>query len=257
MNLNNQRILLTGASRGIGFAIAQELARHGARLFIMARDENRTMSACEKLAQSGAKVSCKAIDISDLRSIAPAIQKAIEAMGGIDILINNAAITTQQMVVDQNMSLVEKEMRVNYLGVYAATQAVLPTMLAQKGGMIVNIASTIGKVPSPTQANYCASKAAIIAFSEALRSEVEDQGVQVKVFIPGHTDTEMGNSIKLKTPQLMTAEAVAQDFIKALRSKAPEYICGGANRGIISISRMMPELARKIMKDIALSSFFA
>ena len=179
MNLNNQRVLIIGASRGIGLAIAQELARHGARLFIMARDENRLMTACEKLAQSGAKVSCGTMDISDLGSIATAIQKSIEVMGGIDILINNAAITTQRMVVDQDMCLVEQEMRVNYLGVYAATQTVLPTMLAQKGGMIVNIASTIGKVPSPTQANYCASKAAIIAFSEALRSEVEDQGVQV------------------------------------------------------------------------------
>lgn len=257
MDFRNQRIVITGGSRGIGLAVARELASLGSQLFLIGRDAERVQTACSNLPHSGIQHYWMAADLSDLANIPSVVNRAQEAMGGIDILVNNAAISLQEFVVESDLAKVEAEMRINYLGVYAMTRAVLPLMLAQKSGLIVNVASTIGKVPSPTEANYCASKAAVIAFSDALRSEVEDQGVKVKVFIPGHTETDMGNSIKLKTPQFMTVDEVARDFIKALRSSSQEYVCGGANRGIIGISRVLPETARRIMKDIALSSYHA
>jgi 3-oxoacyl-[acyl-carrier protein] reductase len=257
MDLNGQRIFITGGSRGIGLAIAQELARHGAQLFLFARDPAALTAARDTIIRSGAKASCAVLDVSDLAAVEPIVHRAVEGMGGIDILVNNAAVTSQKMVVDQDMNQVEKEVRVNYLGTFAVTRAVLPAMLAQKRGSIINVSSTIGKVPGPTQANYCATKAAIIAFSSALRSEVEDQGIQVRVFIPGHTDTDMGKSVRLKTPRLMTAEEVARDFIRALNSRAPEYVCGSANLGIINMSRLFTEQARRIMKDISLRSYYA
>lgn len=257
MDFRNQRIVITGGSRGIGLAVARELALQGSQLFLIGRDEERVRTACSNLPHSEKHHYWMAVDLADFENIPLVVNRAQKAMGGIDILVNNAAVSLQEFVVASDLAKIESEMRINYLGVYAMTRAVLPVMLTQKSGLIVNVASTIGRVPSPTEANYCASKAAVIAFSDALRSEVEDQGVKVKVFIPGHTETDMGNSIKLKTPQFMTVDEVARDFIKALKSRSQEYVCGGANRGIIAISRLLPETARKIMKNIALSSYYA
>ncbi|MDP4208154.1 MAG: SDR family NAD(P)-dependent oxidoreductase [Bacteroidota bacterium] len=109
--------------------------------------------------------------------------------------------------------------------------------------MIINVASTIGKVPAPAQANYCASKAAVIAFSSSLRSEVEDKGIIVKTFIPGVTSTDMMNSFQIETTQVMSPEKVAIHMIKAINSQKPEYICGSGNRRLILLSRFFPEQA--------------
>ncbi|MBN1440461.1 MAG: SDR family NAD(P)-dependent oxidoreductase [Anaerolineales bacterium] len=255
MELKNKKILVTGASRGIGRAIALALLGAGAEVYLTARSEESFAFLREGAAARTGKAHAGRLDLASPESIREGADRAFAVLGGIDILVNNAGITSQSLVVDQDPEQAEREVRVNYLGAYRLTRAVLPRMLERGSGMIVNVSSTIGSVPSPTQANYCATKAALVAFSEALRGEVEDRGIDVRVFLPGHTQTEMGRSIRLKTPQRMTAEEVAAHFLRALRSKRAVYVCGGANEGIIRIHRMFPEAARRIMKDIALGSF--
>lgn len=257
MILKNKGVLVTGASQGISYAIARELANRGARVFLTARSEERLAATCRKISQDGFQAFYAVMDVSDKKSVETVVMKVQDKLSSIDILINNAGITSQQMVVDQDFAQAEREMHTNYLGTFLVTQMVLLSMLKNKRGMIVNVSSTIGKVPSPTQANYCASKAAIIAFSAALQSEVEDRGIQVRVFLPGYTNTEMTRSLKFKTPQPMAPEEVAKHMVKAIYSRKREYICGGANRGIVNLSRLFPEKARKIMKGIALKSFHA
>jgi len=253
--LMNKRVLITGASRGIGRAIALALLRGGARVFLTARSEDSFSFLNREGFDAGGKAHTGRLDLADPSSIREGVEKAMRAMGDIDILVNNAGIASQDFVVDQDPEQAEREVQVNYLGVYRVTRAVLPHMLERGSGMIVNLASIIGKVPSPTQANYCATKAAVVAFSEALRGEVENRGIRVKVFIPGYTRTDMVRGIKIDSPQSMTADEVAVHFLRALRSPKAEYVCGGMNDGIIRLHRLFPEIARKIMKDCSLNAF--
>lgn len=252
MQIENSTVFITGASRGIGLAVCRELINAGARLFLTARSEHELSTACKKLDPNGGKAFYAVMDVTDSASVKNAVSKALDVFGKIDLLINNAGITSQQMVVEQDFSFAEKEIQINYLGTFLVTQTLLPSMLERKSGMIINVASTIGKVPAPKQANYCASKAAVIAFSSSLRSEVEDSGITVKTFIPGVTSTEMMNSFQIETSQVMSPEEVATHMIKAIKSRNAEYICGSGNRGIILLSRFFPEWARKIMKNIVL-----
>ncbi|MBN2083919.1 MAG: SDR family oxidoreductase [Anaerolineales bacterium] len=255
MKLKDTGVFITGASKGIGRAIAQTLLREGASVFLAARSERLLSEFCDSCPQTEGKTFYGRMDLLDAASIRVCVAEAIHSLGTIDILINNAGITSQDFLVNQEPEQAALEIQVNYLGMYRVTQTVLPHMLAKGKGMIVNVASTIGKVPSPTQANYSATKAAVIAFSEALRGEVEDHGIRVKIFIPGHTRTEMVRSIKMDSPQTMTPEEVAFHMVRAIRSPKAEYICGGMNEGIIRLHRFFPELARKIMKDISVASY--
>lgn len=252
MEIRDKRILITGASRGIGYAVAHELVRLGADVFLTARSSEDLSAACNKLDPSGLRAHYAVMDISNEDSVKYALKIAQDTLGGIDILINNAGIAFQNMVWETDFDKVEQEIHVNYLGTYLVTRLVLPGMLHKKQGMILNVASLLGKVPNPTQANYGASKAAIIAFSSALRSEVEDHGIVVKVFMPGLTATEMTEALKFNAPTLMKSEEVAKLMIKFMKSEKPEYVCGLANRGIVNFSRFFPEGARKIMKHFVL-----
>lgn len=254
MKIKGSTVFITGASRGIGLAVCCELINAGAKVFLTARSESELSAACKRLDPNGGKAFYAVMDVSDSASVKNAVSKALELFGKVDLLINNAGITSQQMVVEQDFSFAEKEIQINYLGTFLVTQTLLPSMLERKSGMIINVASTIGKVPALKQANYCASKAAVIAFSSSLRSEVEDYGITVKTFIPGVTSTDMMNSFQIETSQVMSPEEVAVHMMKAIDSRKAEYICGSGNRGIIWLSRFSPEWARKIMKGIVLKS---
>jgi short-subunit dehydrogenase len=257
MDFIEKRVLITGASRGIGRAVALALLRAGARVFLTARSEDSFRFLEEEKYGTGGCAHAGRLDLADASSIREGVEAAYRFLGGIDILVNNAGITSQNFVADQDPKQAAREVEVNYLGMYRVTRSVLPRMLESGSGTIVNIASTIGKVPSPTQANYCATKAAVIAFSEALRGEVEDRGIRVMVFIPGHTKTDMVQGIQLDAPQSMTVDEVAGHFLRALRGRRAEYICGGMNEGIIRMHRLFPEAARRIMKRCSLDAFLA
>lgn len=249
MNLQNKRVFITGATTGIGLEIARELTKAGAKVFLTGLPPLGTVQAVTAgLRATATEVYSSVMDVLDDDSILAAVDAAMKAMGGIDILINNAGIATQQKICEQNVKIAEAEMRVNYLGMFRVTQCVLPGMLAAKNGMVINVASTLAKVPAPTQANYSASKAAIVAFSSALRSEVEDEGVEVKVFIPGLTATGMTKNLKVKTPDLLTPEAVAQHMMRAISSSQTEYVTGWTYRAFVLFSRLFPEMARRSIK---------
>ncbi len=248
MTLDGSRVLITGASTGIGLRVAARLLDRGARVVLTGLPPDRDVrAAAHSISRADARLRAVAMDVRDTTSVLAAVQEAEDAFGGIDILINNAGVASQQLVAEQDPQDAEREIGVNYLGTFRVTHAVLPQMLARRSGMIVNVASTLAKVPGPTQANYAASKAAIAAFSSALRGEVEGHGIAVKVFVPGLTATAMTEGLDVRSPRLLDPDDVAEHMLRALESSRPEYVTGASYRAFVTFGRIFPETARKLM----------
>ncbi len=188
--LDGKSVLITGSSRGLGLALAEEYGRRGARLILTARDPNELQRARTYLLSRGAVSSEDAValipcDVTSSDQTAEMIALASSRFDRIDVLVNNAGIITVGPVEDQPLSAFEDAMRTNYFGMVHATLAVLPQMLARGAGSIVNITSIGGKVAVPHLLPYAASKFATVGFSEGLRAELRGKGIRVTTVCPG------------------------------------------------------------------------
>ena len=164
--------LVTGASRGIGRAIARALALEGAFVFVGARDEGRLAEVVRECADAGGTAVALALDVSDSTSVDAAVQKILEAQGRVDHLVNNAGITRDNLLLRMKKEEWDDVLATNLTGTYLCTQAVLKPMLKQRSGRIVNVTSVVGLTGNAGQANYAASKAGIIGFTKAVAREV-------------------------------------------------------------------------------------
>ncbi|KEO78765.1 3-ketoacyl-ACP reductase [Paenibacillus sp. SEL3] len=192
MELKNKTAIITGASKGIGKAIAETLAKEGVNLGLI----SRTLTDLQKLQDSlgstyGVKVVSAVADISDRSQAAAAVASLEHELGAVDILINNAGIATFGTVAEMDPEEWERIIRVNLMGTYYVTHAVLPSMLAQKSGNIINISSTAGERGFATGSAYCASKFALMGFTEALMQEVRKSNIRVTALTPSTVNTEL------------------------------------------------------------------
>ena len=173
---------VTGASQGIGRALALELAERGARVVATARSNG----ALEELAEeSSGRVSPLALDVTDMEAIGLAVERVLEEFGTVDCLINNAGISQRSLIVDTGLDVFRRLMEVNYFGPLALTLAVMPSMRRAGSGHISVVGSPAGKFATPLRSGYCAAKHAAHAFFEALRAELAEDGIQVSVVVPG------------------------------------------------------------------------
>lgn len=221
-------VWITGASAGIGEALAYELARRGASLVLSARREpllEQVRERCER-AQDHMVLP---LDLSAAATLAEANSSVLERFGHIDILINNSGISQRGTVVETELEVDRRIMEVNYIGTVALTKAVLPSMLARRHGQIVVISSLMGKIGTPLRSAYAASKHALQGFFDCLRAEVHDQGVHVCVISPGYVHTEI-------TKNALTADGSVYDQLGDAQSKAmsPDQF---ANRCADAIAR--------------------
>ncbi|HJW94340.1 MAG TPA: SDR family NAD(P)-dependent oxidoreductase [Thermoanaerobaculia bacterium] len=207
MKLNGKTVVVTGASSGIGRAVSIELAKRGATLFLAARRADQLESVAALCREHGVAATPVVTDVSDRSSC----EKLIATAGRVDVLINNAGFATFDVIETADPDDLESMMRTNYFGTVWCTQAVLPQMLSRGDGTIVNVASIAGIMGYARMGGYCATKFAIIGFTEALRDEVLGRGVRVGMVCPGTTETEF--------------------FAKAERGKMP-----GASRLILGVS---------------------
>lgn len=183
-------VLITGSSRGLGLAMAEEFGRHGARLVLTARDPEELQRARQYLLHRGAiedeldaaVISC---DVADAAQVKELIEQATARFGRIDVLINNASIITVGPIENQSLESFHEAMDINFFGLLNATLAVLPQMLERQSGSIVNISSIGGKVPVPHLLPYVAAKFAAAGFSEGLHAELRAKGVRVTTVCPG------------------------------------------------------------------------
>jgi uncharacterized protein len=207
MKLNGKTAIVTGASSGIGRAVALELAHRGATLFLAARRSAELDSVAALCRTRGVSATTVITDVRDRASC----QKLIDTAGRVDVLINNAGFAIFDPIESARPEELEAMMATNFFGAVWCTQAVLPQMLARGDGTIVNVASIAGIMGYARMGGYCASKFAMIGFTEALRDEVLGRGVRVAMVCPGTTETEF--------------------FAKAERGKMP-----GASRLILGVS---------------------
>jgi 3-oxoacyl-[acyl-carrier protein] reductase len=186
--------IVTGASRGIGRAVARTLASAGASVVAGARGENAAEVVTE-ITAAGGKAIAVALDVTDGASITAAVAQASSTFGKVDILINNAGITRDTLMLRMKREDWDAVIATNLTGAFTCTQAVLKGMVKQRYGRIVTISSVVGQSGNAGQANYAASKAGLIGFSKALAREVASRNITVNVVAPGLIDTDMTRAI--------------------------------------------------------------
>lgn len=184
-DFREQVVVITGGSRGLGFAIAQEFAVRGARIVICARDEESLREAEQKLRAQGAKVLAIRCDIGKREEAEALIREASGQFGRVDVLVNNAGTIEVGPLETQTVDDFEEAMRTMFWGAVYATLAVVPQMCARRGGHIANITSIGGKVAIPHLLPYCSAKFATVGFSEGLRAELGKDHVKVTTVVPG------------------------------------------------------------------------
>lgn len=194
--LKDKVAIVTGASSGIGEATAAALARAGAQVALVARREDRMLALSDSIEKEGLRRPLHFVtDVSNHSQVAKAVKETVDRLGRIDILINNAGVMYVGPVEGANPADWKKMLDINVLGLMYCTHAVLPTMLKQECGDIVNISSVSGRLVSSRSAAYSATKFAVNAFAEGLRQEVQTQGVRVTLIEPGAVATELTDHI--------------------------------------------------------------
>ncbi len=182
-NMTNRTAFVTGASRGIGRACAQALSDAGARVILAARDAKKL----EEAAMQIPRATCVAIDLTSPESIKEAFSKA----GKVDILVNNAGITKDGLAMRMKKEDWDAVLATNLTGAFLAIQQVLPSMLKERWGRIINISSIVGETGNPGQSNYVASKAGLIGLTKSLAQEIASRTITVNAVAPGFIETDM------------------------------------------------------------------
>jgi len=197
--LVGQRVVVTGAARGIGAAIAAACHREGAHLALMDRDD----ALCDQQADTLGAISVS-VELSDPDNTRAATQCAIDGLGGVDVLVNNAGILRMAPLLDITVDDWDATFDVNVRAMLVTTQVAATAMIRQgTGGSIINMASMGGKVGSPLQAHYAASKAAVIGFTRVAAMELGEHHIRVNCICPGYVLTEMGAATR--TPEMVAA----------------------------------------------------
>ncbi len=249
MNIQGKTALITGASRGIGRAIAIELAQQGAkRLLLVARDRQRLAEVATQIEALGVEVVILALDLTQPVEVNIAIAKAWRDNGPIHLLVNCAGVAHQAPFLQSKLPNVQEEIAINLMGMYTMTRIVARRMAAQREGTIVNVSSLMGKVAAPTMATYSATKYAIVGFTQALRGELAAHNIHVIALLPTLTDTDMVRDLKwFRWVMPTTSQKVAQALVAGLHKESPEILVGWQSHLAVWCNRIAPWLLEKVL----------
>jgi len=189
--LDGKTALVTGASQGIGEAIARRLAERGARVVLAARSEDKLKDLAARIDAGGGCARPLALDVSQPETFAERLKQLPEDFANVDILVNNAGITADNLLARMSLEDWEKVLRTNLTGAYALTKEVLRGMMKRRWGRIVNVSSVVGLMGNAGQANYAAAKAGLIGLTKSLARELGSRSITVNAVAPGYVETAM------------------------------------------------------------------
>lgn len=257
-------VWITGASSGIGEAVAEGVAARGAKLVLSARNRDALEQVAGRCRDAGAKdVLVLPLDVIDYPAMAPAVAAVMERFGRIDLLLNNAGISQRSRCVDTSFDVYRQLMEVDVLGQIALTKAVLPVMLEQGEGHLAVTASVAGKVGAPLRTGYCAAKHAVMGFFDALRTEVAADGIRVTTITPGFIRTNVSKNALdgqgQPTGEMdddidagMSAAACAEVIIAGFENGIPEIAVGeGPEMQLLSLKQQDPVGAFRMLEAMA------
>ena len=234
-NLTGRIALVTGASQGIGRACALELARHGATVALAARNQSKLAEVAAEIQAAGGQAAAFALDVSSEDSIRAGAKAVLNQYGKVEILVNNAGITRDDLAMKMKRADWDDVLATNLTGAFLLTQAILRPMLKNRWGRIVNITSVVGRTGQTGQANYAASKAGLIGLTRSLARELASRAITVNAVAPGYIETAMTHALPEELRNQMLASiplaraGTDQDIANAvafLASDAASYITG-------------------------------
>jgi short-subunit dehydrogenase len=227
MRIEGSTILVTGASSGIGAALAPQLAARGATVGIVARRRDRLEAVLERCVEHAPRSRLWVADLGDLDAAVGVVDDAWDAFDGVDCLVNNAAIPKRVPVPRLTGGLVDETMRINFTSPVRMTLALLPRWIARGSGCVVNVSSMGGRIGIAHEAAYCASKFALCGWSEGMAIDLRGTGVEVKLTLPGPIETESwdlpGNDPALYHGPFVTAAECAENIVDAIERDGFEF----------------------------------
>ncbi len=234
-DLKDKVAVVTGASRGIGRAIALRLAAEGARVVVTATTLEGVQKTAETIQQNGGEALAVQVNVADAESVANLFKTVLDQYGRVDILVNNAGITRDNLLVRMSHEEWQAVLDVNLTGVFNCIKAVTRTMMKQRVGKIINISSVVGEIGNAGQANYSAAKAGIIGLTKSVAKELASRNIQVNCVAPGYIQTDMTEQIPesareqllsaIPAGRMGTPEDVAA-LVVFLASSDSDYITG-------------------------------
>ncbi|MBI3223257.1 MAG: SDR family oxidoreductase [Nitrosomonadales bacterium] len=263
MNLSGKRIILTGAAGGIGYRVALLLAAKGAKLALVERNAQRVEEICAEINNDGGSATPIVLDLSAEGAAQQVVASAIQSIGGVDIVINNAGIMDFTLFEQHDPKRIEQMISINVVAPMLLVRAALPHLLAQNSGRIVNIGSAFGSIGFAHFATYCASKFAMRGFSEALRRELVDTQVGVTYVSPRATRTPLNNDITTRMLEATKTnmdepEYVAGQIVLAIERDYKEHFIGQPESFFARLNGMFPRLVDNgLLKNTRIARKFA
>jgi short-subunit dehydrogenase len=256
------RVLITGASQGIGKALAAEATRRGARVLAAARSVDLLDELARSVRAAGGTLETVKADVTSAEDRGRMVEAARRHFGGLDVLVNNAGIGATGHFAEVSPERLRAIMEVNFFGLTETTRVCLPLLKQGRTPAIVNISSIAGKRGIPARSEYSASKFAVQGFSEGLRAEVAKDGIDVLVVCPGLTQTNFSKNmleqkalVQMDHLRGMTPEAVAHATLRALERGTHEVCLTLPGRLLVWVSRFLPGLADRVARRKVLSLF--
>ncbi len=261
MFYKNKTIWITGASSGIGKALALAFLKEGANIILSARNEQKLNEVKEQCTNPD-KVKILPLDLTDFSSFNEKVISAIQFFDGIDILVNNGGVSQRSLAIETQFKVDQQIFEVNYFGTIGLTKELLPHFIKKQNGQIVVISSVMGKLGTPLRSAYAASKHALHGFFDSLRAEIFNKNIDVTIICPGYVITDVSknaltgdgskfNKMDEATAKGLQPEELAKKALNAISKKKQEVIIAGSKEtAAIYLKRFFPKLLSKIVRKV-------
>jgi dehydrogenase/reductase SDR family member 7B len=261
VQLHNKTILITGATSGIGEALALQLASNNNTLILCARRENELQRVAQLCEQQGSKAHYYIMDLSNVTEVETVAQRILNTHNSVDVVVHNGGISQRANAIDTNLTTAQHIMNTNYWGAVVLTQALLPAMIARKQGHIIVLSSIAGKFGFYLRSSYSASKFALEGYFESLRLELQPHNIGVTIVNPGKIKTnisynavssngEKHNELDSSHANAMSTDDCALHIIKAVQCNKRDVLIGGKELLAVHIKRLFPTFFFHFIKKI-------